>query len=128
MPFEIQPGQTVWGIPNENSYHRRMGQEPSPVPGEVVSIGRKYFYIKFSDGPYQSKFEKADFSCTDTDYKNYVLFPTKEDAELYLQLKQDWVELRCLTSSFYTQFQFDTTNIQKLHEFVEFLHSIQLKK
>ena len=128
MPFEIQPGQTVWGIPNETSYHLRMGQELTPVSGEITSVGRKYFYVKFSNEPCPSKFEKADFSCADTTYKSYTLFPTKEDAELYLQLKQDWAELRRLTSSFSIRFEFTQDNIRKLHEFVEFLRDIQLNK
>ena len=128
MPFPIQPGQTIWGIPSEHSYHRRIGQPLVPVPGTIESIGRKYFYVKFQDNPYPSKFEKADFSPTDSTYKNYMLFPTEDDADLYLQLKQDWTELRRLTSSFTTQFQFTPDNIRKLHEFVEFLQDLMTEK
>lgn len=81
-----------------------------------------------TDNPYPSKFEKADFSPTDSTYKNYMLFPTEDDADLYLQLKQDWTELRRLTSSFTTQFQFTPDNIRKLHEFVEFLQNLMTEK
>lgn len=66
MTFPIQPGQTIWGIPSEHSYHRRTNQPLVPVPGTIESIGRKYFYVKFQDNPYPSKFEKADFSPTDS--------------------------------------------------------------
>lgn len=55
--MDYTPGQTVWLTPGGN-FARMYKFSELPVPTEIVSVKRKYFYVKYKGSQGEIKFDK----------------------------------------------------------------------
>lgn len=94
-PFPVKPGQQVWAIAHGNAVYRHPDKKDKPIPGEIVSFGRKYIYAIIDHT--ETRFLIKDFTSADKDDNaHYELFPTEQDAWNVIHLRQNWVALRNL--------------------------------
>lgn len=91
-PFNLAVGMEVVGHPVGN-YER--GCDGVRV-GKITKIGRKYFYVRFGESPYETKVSMETFSSygiADTN-GGYVIFPSMEDYQFALSIENRRTALR----------------------------------
>lgn len=75
--FEIEVGQEVFLRPTGNYRRSWDGQ---PIPGRIVKIARKYFYVSVNGHTWSDeRFDREDFSCEEQDRNaGYVIYESEE--------------------------------------------------
>lgn len=74
--FEITKGMEVWLEPTGNN--ARPGRQA--VKGEIISIGRKYFYVSVPSHPHWAnvKFDLEEFRSHYDDNAGFIIYPSFE--------------------------------------------------
>lgn len=97
--FELKEGMTVWALPGGNA-SRHWNREP--IKATVVSVKRKYFYVRPVDSTGQTwKFFREDNTfCDETDSNNtYAVYISKEAAQNVIQCEQEFREIQNILSN-----------------------------
>ncbi len=90
-PGRYKAGDTVWLVPTGNN-SRIYRSTPLPVESTVVSVKRKYFYVKKNGSSYEEKFDIATGENVSEDCNaGWELWPTRQS---YLDEKERRTKLQ----------------------------------